>query len=142
MELTTDINMIAVVLGAASQMILGMFWYSSVGFGTMWMSLSGMKPKNKQEEMEMKKDATPAMLVSTITSLITAYVMAHFVSFMELETLMQGAQLGFWLWLGFTGASGLSDHMFTKNPMQLFVLTTGYRLVALMTMGAVIVYLS
>ena len=61
---------------------------------------------------------------------------------MELETPMEGAQLGFWLWLGFTGATGLSDHMFTKNPLQLFILNSGYRLVALLAMGAIIVHFS
>lgn len=142
MELTADINFVAVILGAISNMVLGMFWYSPMGFGTLWMNLANMKPANKKEEDDMKKNATPAMLVAVVTSLITAYVMAHFASFMELETPMEGAQLGFWLWLGFTGATGLSDHMFTKNPLQLFILNSGYRLVALLAMGAIIVHFS
>lgn len=142
MELTTDINMVAVLAGAVSNMMLGMFWYSQMGFGAAWMTLANMKPANKKEEEEMKKSAGPAMVVATVTSLITAYVVAHFTAYFGLETPMEGAQLGFWLWLGFTGATGLSDHMFTKNPLQLFVINTGYRLVALVAMGAIIVALS
>lgn len=142
MELTTDINMVAVLAGAVSNMMLGMFWYSQMGFGAAWMALANMKPANKKEEEDMKKSAGPAMIVATVTSLITAYVMAHLASYFGLETPMEGAQLGFWLWLGFTGATGLSDHMFTKNPLQLFVINTGYRLVALLAMGAIIVALS
>ncbi|MBP9797754.1 DUF1761 domain-containing protein [Candidatus Woesebacteria bacterium] len=141
MELTTNINMVAVLAGAVSNMMLGMFWYSQMGFGAMWMKLGNMKPKNKEEEEMMKKSAGPAMVMATVTSLITAYVMAHFAAYFGLETPMEGAQLGFWLWLGFTGATGLSDHMFTKNPLQLFVINTGYRLVALLAMGAIIVAL-
>ena len=142
MELSADINFIAVVVAAASNMIIGMLWYSQLMLGKMWMKLSGMTALSKKEAEEMKKSSTPAMFVSTITSLLTAYVMAHFVSFLSLQTTAEGAQLGFWLWLGFTGASGLSDHMFTKNPLQLFVLNTGYRLIALVVMGAVLVILS
>ncbi len=136
--LTADINVMAVLVAAVVNVMIGMVWYSPAFLGNMWMDLSGMKPKNKTEEAQMKKDAMPAMVGSAVVSLIMAYVLAHFVDFLNVQTISQGAQLGFWVWLGFVGTVTLSDHLYTKNPIQLYFINTGYRLVSFLAMGAVL----
>jgi hypothetical protein len=138
MELSANINFVAVLAAAIANMAIGWFWYSTSGFGNQWMDLTGMRPKNKQEEEAMKKAGGPAMAGAFVTSLVTAYVLAHFVSFLDLGTAMDGAQLGFWVWLGFAGATGLSDHLFSNKPMQLFYINTGYRLATFLVMGAIL----
>ena len=44
-ELTTNVNWLAVVIGAVIAFILGMFWFSPKLFGTKWALGSGLDPK-------------------------------------------------------------------------------------------------
>lgn len=141
-ELSADISIVAVLIAAAASMILGMIWYSPMGFGNLWMDLSGMRPKNKKEEAQMKEDAKPAMIGSLVASLIMAYVLAHFMSYLNVNTMMEAFQLAFWVWFGFVATVTLSDHLYTKNPIQLFFLNTSYRLASFLAMGAVLVMLN
>lgn len=46
-----SINYLAVVVAAVVSMGLGAFWYSPLGFGKMWMNLSGITPQNQQASL-------------------------------------------------------------------------------------------
>lgn len=139
MELTADINYVAILVAAVANMAIGMFWYSPAGFGKQWMALTGMKmPQTPKEAALFKQKATTAMVGSFVASLIMAYVLAHFVSYLGLDGLYEGLQLGFWIWLGFVGSVTLSDHLYSDSPMPLYYLNTGYRLASFLCMGAIL----
>lgn len=136
--LSADVDVVAILVAAVANTVLGMIWYSPGVFGTLWMDLAGIKPKNKKEEEAMKAAMMPAMGIGFLLSIIMAYVLGQFVGLLELTTATQGAQLGFWTWLGFAGAVTLSNHQYTMKPTQLWYINAGYRLIAFMVMGAIL----
>src|ERR671929_170953 len=59
------------------------------------------------------------IVVALLTSLVLAYVLAHFVKFTGAETVKSGALTGFWLWLGFVATSNLETVLFESRPLGL-----------------------
>jgi uncharacterized protein DUF1761 len=126
------INVLAVVVAAVANMIIGSIWYSPGVFGKTWMSLAGVQPGN------MKGGAGPAYAGSFVVALILAYVLAHFVGYTQASTLGQGIQLGFWVWLGFVATTSSGDYIFGGRPRPLYVINNGYHLVTLLVNGALL----
>ena len=72
-----DINGFAVLAAAVASMVIGAIWYSPAVFGKIWMSLTGISD-SKIKEMKSKGMAK-SYVIGFIASLVTAYVLAHFV---------------------------------------------------------------
>ncbi len=132
---TVDVNYVSVLLAAISNMVLGFLWYSPVLFGKQWMDLMGYKEKDMPK---MQEEAKKGYMTSFVLAVLMAYVMAHFISYLGVETPMQAVQLGFWTWLGFVGNTQLGEQLWTGKPMQLFYLNTGYRLVSTVVMALIL----
>lgn len=126
-----DINYVSVILAAVSSMVLGFVWYSPALFGKPWMALMGFKEKDMGK---MQEEAKKGYAVSFVLSIVTAYVIAHFVKLIGVVTIEQAVQLGFWTWLGFVGTTQLGDQLWGGQPMKLFYINSGYRLVSLIIM--------
>src|SRR5258708_3952514 len=90
------INLIPVILAALVNMVIGMLWYSPYLFGKYWMKVQG-----KTKEDMNSSGAGIMYVLNTITSLVFAYVLAHIIKFANLNTMVLGAEAGFWVWLGF-----------------------------------------
>ena len=50
LRLGLDVNWFIVIAAAVAGMALGFIWYMPQVFGDKWIALSGLKPKNKDEE--------------------------------------------------------------------------------------------
>jgi len=134
MELVS-INFIAVLLAAVSNMVIGFFWYSPMLFGKQWMALMGIKEKDMGK---MQEEAKNGYVLTFVAALAMAYVMAHFVGNLGLSTMGEAVQLGFWVWLGFIGATHVSDHVWIGKSMQLLYLNSGYRIVSTIVMALIL----
>jgi hypothetical protein len=128
-----DVNYVAVVLAAIVQMAVGFVWYAKPVLGRQWMGYVG-----KMED-QIKQGAKPMLFVwMFVASLITAYVLAHFVAYTDSTTAAEGMQAGFWLWLGFVATSFASTALFEGRPRGLYMINVGFHLVSLVLMGAVL----
>jgi hypothetical protein len=133
-----QINYLAVLLAAASSMVVGSIWYSKGVFGRVWGRLAHIKMDRKPRAGEMVW-----LLGSTfVASLVTAYVLAHvaFLSFnfFDQEFLQSALTTAFWLWLGFTAARIYVHDAFEGRRKKLTLLNAAHELVTLMVMAAVI----
>jgi len=76
-----------------------------------------------------------------ITSLITAYVLFHFIWYAAPGsfTLFISVKTALWAWIGLVGPISLTKHLFSpdKKPINLLLIETGHHLVSLMMMGVV-----
>ena len=127
--------MIAVLVAAVAAMVVGALWYSPAVFGKQWMKLMGMTKKSMEKE---KKNMGKKYLLTFISLLVTAFVLAHFVDFTGAVDMAEGMQVGFWAWLGFVGPATLINSLWTGKPGQLWALDNGHFLVVLVVMGAVL----
>lgn len=123
------VNFLAVLVAAIVSMVIGAVWYSPLVFGKIWMKLSGVMPKG---------GAVKSYLIGGISTLVTSYVLAHFIHFAEATTVVQGITAGFWLWLGFIATTTLSSVIWEGKPVKLYILNNAYSLVSLIVMGAIL----
>ncbi len=126
-------NLVAVLVGAIINMIVGSLWYSPILFAKEWMKLTGKKMSDIN-----KKDANKMYGITFITSLILSYTMAHFLFFTNAHSAMEGVKTGLWLSLGIVGTTQLPGSLFEGRPFKLFAINAGCYLVSFVIMGAVL----
>jgi hypothetical protein len=128
-----DINLLAVLIAAILNMLIGWLWYSPLLFGKVWLAAIG-----KSQE-EIKQSSTgPLYVINTIASLVTAYVLAHIVDYAAATTAATGAQTGFWVWLGFVAMTLLPVYLFEMRPKKLYFIYVTYQLISFIVMGVVL----
>ena len=118
---------------SVAAMGVGYLWYSSFLFGKKWMKLEGLS-KETMDNSGMAK----TYLVMFLATFISGYILSLFIHYAGAFTLVNGAKTGLWAWIGFVMPTGLANHLFSKKPLQLFLLQTGHHLVSLMVMGALL----
>src|SRR5688500_7188710 len=129
---TVEINFWAILLAALVNMVIGGAWYSMNLFGRPWMNYVG------QTEEELKGGAAPGYIGMTLAAVVMAYVLAHFVDYAEASSITQGAATGLWVWVGFVATAMSGELLFEGRPKGLYLINTGYYLVTLPLMGALL----
>ena len=132
---TFEINYLAVLVSAAAGFVIGALWYS-VLFGKVWMKLSGMD--SKKIGKEKKKGMVKSYAAGFAVLVVMAFVLAHFVDMAEAATVLEGAQAGFWAWLGFVATVMLNKVLWEGKPFKLYLLDASHYLVVLLVMGSVL----
>lgn len=130
-----EINYLAVLVAGIASMIVGFLWYGPL-FGKTWMALSGITPEAMGGAK--KKSMALTYLMSFIGSLMMSAVFAWIFSSIGEANAGAGMAGGFWLWLGFIVPVMLGKVLWEGKPWKLYFLDTGYYLVNLLIIGAII----
>lgn len=131
-----SVNYWAILACVASNMILGALWYGPI-LGKRWMRAMGMDP-DMVIGPEKKKQGNKATMLMIPLAFLTAWVLAYMVDYTVAIGWMEGAQTGFWLWLGFQLPLILQGKIFENKKMDLIYINGVYQLVALMLQGAIL----
>ncbi|MBI2022290.1 DUF1761 domain-containing protein [Candidatus Daviesbacteria bacterium] len=129
-----EVNFVEIVVAAVAAIILGFLWYGPI-FGKTWMKLTGVTEAKIKEAKE--KGMTKSYVLMMVGSLIMAYVLASFIELTGMVGAVGGATTGFWAWLGFAATVQSSKVLWGSDSWNLYFLETGYYLVSLLVMGAV-----
>ena len=132
------VNLLAVLLAAVATMVVGFIWYSPMLFARPWTIAMGYDPDDKAKMDEMRKSAGPLYAISMLASLLAAFILGKVIFGLTVDTALYGAKVGFGVWLGFVMTVQLTDMLFGKRPLKLFLINTGYQLVCYVAMGAII----
>ncbi len=132
---TFPVSYIAIFMATLAAMGIGSVWYSPLLFVNIWMKELGITKNNPEA---MKAEMPKAMAGQFAASLVTAYMLAHFVSYTNNLTAFTGAQTGFWIWLGFLATSAASGIFFERRSIRLYAIHVGCHLVTLTVMGAIL----
>lgn len=134
-----QINLLSVLVAAVVSMVIGFVYYSPAVVGKPWMKLMGTTPKSMKAA---QKKMGMLYSLSFVTTLIAAYVLAHFVfladEFYKIDPVMTGLTTAFFAWLGFIMPVQLTDFIFGGKKFNLFLINTGYQLLSFLAMGAVV----
>ncbi|MGV8085715.1 MAG: DUF1761 domain-containing protein [Candidatus Bilamarchaeum sp.] len=125
-----DINLIAMVGGVISNMVLGMIWYSPSVFGNIWMESIGKKP-NEIDKKSVGKMYTFTMVAALITSIVVG-VMIKSLGIVEMSA---GITFAIVAWLGLSAATALPSYLFEGREMKTFAIYTGYQLISFILMA-------
>ncbi|HYE16070.1 MAG TPA: DUF1761 domain-containing protein [Pyrinomonadaceae bacterium] len=128
------INYLAVAVAALAYWALGAVWYGA--FERPFVALMRWTPE--QVAAMQAQGAGPEIGAALVTSLVLAFVLAHFLKFTGAETAAKGAQTGLWLFVGFVATTNLETVLFESRPLGLYLINNGYHLVGLLGMGALL----
>lgn len=131
---SVSINFLAVLACGIASMVIGYVWYSPALFAKPWIKLNGFG----KDGMAMKNGMAKTYTIMFISSLVTAWVLAHVVVFGGSITLKDGLLMGLMVWIGFVATSMLNGFLFGKKPFALYLIDSGYWLVTLMAMGVIL----
>ncbi|NBB77586.1 MAG: DUF1761 family protein [Bacteroidetes bacterium] len=132
MELISSLNWLAVVLASVVYFILGALWYSPLMFSNPWMKVQGKTPDDFN-------DPNPVIyLYSFVLQFLGVASLALFMSAMGIDTLLNGAIVGFGAGAGLvftlSGATGL----FMYENLGLHFINNGYHVAGLTVAGLVL----
>ncbi len=131
-----DINLWAVLVAALAMMALGAVWYSPVLFGKQWQTM--VMAWTKMKEKDFKEGANIAYLGSSLAYLVMAYVLAYLLGLLEATSWQEGVTVAGWIALGFLVTRSLTFSLFHDVRKKLWAINTGYDVVGLLMMGAII----
>ncbi len=129
----SSINLVAVLVAAIIQMIIGAVWYSPALFGKHWMLLLGKNPD------DIKSNSTSiGYAIASFASIVTAYILAKFIGFAQARTVVEGLQIGLWAWLGFLATSTITTNAFSNKSWKLWAINYCYFFFSFITMGVIL----
>ena len=136
--MSVSISLVPVLVASLLSFILGWIWYSPLLFGNVWMKEMGMKKPDKMDA-KMKSKMMNSMCFGFLFTLLTSYVFAHFLYYMDVNTFNGVAQLSVWLWLGFMLPVIMTGYLWENKTLLLVAISGGQTLASLMLAGMVII---
>ncbi|MDO8509127.1 MAG: DUF1761 domain-containing protein [Nanoarchaeota archaeon] len=131
-----DVNLLAVLVSGVIAFIIGGLWYSPLLFGNAWMKGSNMNIKDMKKASQ--KGMSNKYIITFLGSLLTAYILAHFVKYLTAANFMEGMQAGMWIWLGFIVPVSLGSVLWEGKSMKFFFINIGYYFVSILLMGGIL----
>ncbi len=134
------INVWSVLAITVVSFIFSFLWYGPL-FGKLWLKLAKVPAievaKAKKKGMGgMGKQ----MLLGFIGTFILTYIFSGFISLLGIVDTVQGAILGFWIWLGFFASTTLlNGTLWEGKSWGLFFFNALYWLINLKMIGFLIV---
>lgn len=126
----TGLNWLAILVATLVGFALGGIWYGPI-FGDAWLAALGKTAD------QIQPSATP-FVISFFTSLVTAVVLAMFISALNISTLGGGITIGLLVGIGFIATAMASDSAFGDTGLKLWLIQSGYRVLYSVLMGAIL----
>lgn len=126
----TGLNWLAILVATLVGFALGGIWYGPI-FGDAWLAALGKTAD------QIQPSATP-FIISFFTSLVTAIVLAMFISTLNISTLGGGISIGLLVGIGFIATAMASDSAFGDTGLNLWLIQSGYRVLYSVLMGAIL----
>jgi hypothetical protein len=124
----TNIDWIAVILGAILNMILGSLWYG-VFFGKKWLTLM----EKSKEDFEGGNGSI--YIITFAAALVSAALLSFIINGLGISTWYGGLITGSVLWLGFGAAATLTISLYEDRKISLWVLFGLYQLIIFAVQG-------
>ncbi len=126
------INWLAIVAAVVSNFVIGGLWYSPVLFVNPWLRMSGVQKK------VFDAGLPKALLGDLFSALAMALVMNQVMRWSGTTGLVSGITVAFVVWIGFVASVLLTQVTYEHRPFAFFAISSGYRLVTLQVMAAIL----
>lgn len=125
------VEIIPVIIATIIAYVIGMLWYSPILFGKQWLKLSKINPKG------MKMGAG-TLLGGLIVTFIFTFILAIVISWSNPINFIDGAIVGFIVWIGFIATLMFNMVLYQKKPMALYLIDVLHYLVILVINGGIL----
>ncbi|MBM3229490.1 DUF1761 domain-containing protein [Candidatus Parvarchaeota archaeon] len=137
MNLTSNVNLLAVLIATFASMAIGMMWYSNALFGKAFLNAVGASTSKAKKDLQ-KQDMGKTYGLMLLSFAFMAFVLANILPYLGANNAIEGALAGFWLCAGFVVTTSASGVLFEKRKLELYLISNGYYLVCGAVMGAII----
>ena len=131
-----NVNFLAVFVATLAAFFLGGFWYSSAGFGKIWMKEMGLT-KADIEKVDKSK-MVRSYLLNFVATFVLGYVLAHLLNLLEADTMKAALETAGWLWLGFVATVQVSTVAWEGRSFKHYLVNVSYNLVQFLVMAAIL----
>jgi hypothetical protein len=128
------VNWIAIIVATIVAMVIGSIWYSNMGFGKSWRTLSGHVIGEGQQP-------GPLYALTALAALVEVIALSWFISTTGYRTGAGGAIIGLYVGLGFVATAMFSEVLFAGRPPRLYAINAGYQVFQAVVLGAIIGFL-
>lgn len=125
------INWWAILVAAGVNMVVGAIWYSPALFAKDWAKLVGRK-------MDEMGDGAKGYAWTTLGALVQTTILSFVIGWIGIGTAVEGAYVGFLLWLAFVAVPQGVNTIFAGGRKKLWAINTGYFLAVLVINGAIL----
>jgi hypothetical protein len=126
-----SINYLAVIAAGVLSMVTGFIWYGPL-FSKAWMKEIGKTAE------EIGDGPGIGYLITFVSALVRAFVVAILVSLMNTSGIQNGLLLGLGIWVGFVFTTFLTNYIFAGKSYKLLAIDSGYFLVDLLLASTLI----
>ncbi len=130
------INLLGVLLGGVSSMIIGMIYYAKPVYGAEWMKLA--KVDAKRFEKEMPKLMPGVFVAALVTTYVTAYMAFLYHNFFHNSWVGAGLITALILWLGISATTIFVHNSLDQRSSRLTAISLGNRLLTLLAIGLIV----
>jgi hypothetical protein len=127
----SQINYLAVFVGALSSFVIGYLWYSSFLFGNVWMKEAGLS-----EEKINQANMVKIFSLSFLLALIICFNLAAFLG--PDAGFVWGMTAGGLAGIGWVTASLGILYLFERKLLKFFLINAGYQAVTYVVAGGII----
>lgn len=127
----SQLNLLAIVVAAATTFLLGGLWYSPILFAKAWMQAAGLS--------EAQTRAAPMGRIfglSALAALVMAFNLAAFIG--PKASFGFGLAAGLATGLGWVAMALAVIYLFEQRPLKLWLINSGYQVLAFTIMGGIL----
>ncbi|MBA2685070.1 MAG: DUF1761 domain-containing protein [Gemmatimonadaceae bacterium] len=128
-------NIFAILVAAVIAFMLGGLWYSPLLFAKQWIAAHGF---TDGQVAALKTGAPKAYGISFVAMIVMASVLSIVLNHLGAHDWRSGALWAAHIWLGFAATIGLMANLYSGKKFAVFLIDTGYQLLYLVVMGAIL----
>lgn len=129
------VNYLAILVSGAAIFVLGGLWYS-VLFKKPWVALMGI---SEEKMKEGSGGAMPFLLVlAFLCGLMSAYILAIVINHFAPFSILRGAMVGLFCWVGFAAPTSFATAIFSMTPKRLWFINSSYNLISFILAGIIL----
>lgn len=125
-----EVQLLAVLIAAVVNMIIGSFWYSPKFLGTMWMRASKVKER-EVEESEMRK----TLLAAFANNLVIAYFLGLLIAMTRAQTIREAILVVLVTVIATVIPYEMSSHLWERRSLDLMVVNAGFSIISMLVAG-------
>ncbi len=94
---------------------------------------------SKISEKDIKKaDMNKAYALMFATTLVTSYILAHFIDYLEATTISGAFLAAFWIWLGFYVTTAMSSVLWEGKSWTVYAINIAHYFISLAVMAIIL----
>ena len=132
-DLFSQVNWLAVLVGALAYFFLGAIWYSAL-FRNAWIKATGVNANDPNA----RKGFAGIMIASFLTILITSIGLALIITRIGPGGWMTGCKVGLIAGVCFSAATICNSYLYEKRPIALSTINSLYNIVGCVLAGIII----